>query len=157
MKKLVIITIVAIIGLVAINVLLYNRINDLQKQNNELYNINLELEEQIEKATNQVSITDFWIWGFKPYKELVIYESNVIIKIKNFGINDIENLTLVIMAFGDEQLIERLQLDIIKSGEEKEISTHAYWLYGAHGTSTVTAMLGNKMLDKYSLPFSSVY
>jgi len=79
------------------------------------------------------------------------------VKIRNFGINDVENLTLRIVGFGDERLAESLQVDTLHVGEEKEIQANAYWGYGSDGTSVATVMLGDVVLDESLLPFSEVY
>ena len=136
---------------------LQNLNNDLASQNTELKDRNSELENQIEQATNRVNITDFTISGLKPVEEWVIWESNVTVRIRNLGINDVEGLILEIVGFGDESLAESLQIEIIHVGEEREIQTHAYWGYGSHGTSAATLLLDDLVLDEYSLEFSEVY
>jgi len=136
---------------------LRNQNSDLFNQNSELLNINSELEDHLNKVTNQASITRFSIVGFTPSMGFVIYESNVYVKIRNFGINDIEGLTLVIVCFGDEKLAETVQIDTFRAGEEQEIYTHAYWIYGSDGTSVATPKLDHMILDEYILPYSQAY
>ena len=141
-----------------------NMNSELRNQNNELLNENSELqtriselEDLLNKVTNRVNITEFSISGMKPHEGFVVWESDVHVKIHNLGINDIEGLTLIIVGFGDESLAETLQIDPLHVGEEKEIYTHAYWVYGSYGTSVATLKLGDTTLDEHFVPFSAVY
>jgi len=164
MKKLVgvLVTIIFLLSIVS-GFLVYqlnsiqNLNNELRNQNSDLQNKNSELEYHLNKVTNQASITRFSISGFTPSVGFVIYESNVYVKIRNIGINDLEGLTLVIVSFGDEMLAETLQIDTIRAGEEQKINTHAYWVYGSDGTSVTKLKLDEVILDEYILPYSQPY
>lgn len=136
---------------------LQNLNNDLVSQNTEFTDRNSDLENQIEQVTNRVNITDFAILGLRPVKEWVVWESNVTVKIENLGINNVQGLILKIIGFGDESLAESLQIEIIHVGEEKEIHTSVCWRYGSSGTSVVTLLLNDLVLDEYNLEFSEVY
>jgi hypothetical protein len=104
-----------------------------------------------------VKIISFSVWGFKPVEEFVVWRSNVIVRIQNLGINELEGLTLRIVGFGDVSLAESLDIDELQVGEIKEISTYSYWAYGSDGTSVATLLLGDLVLDEYLLEFSEVY
>ena len=164
MDRLVHVLVIAVIVAGVIAGFLFYQLNTLQSlnaelrsRNAELENRNSELENQLAQVTNKVNITEFSISGLRPYEEFVIWESTVHVEIRNFGINDVENLTLRIAGFGDERLAESLQVDTLHVGEEKEIQTHAYWGYGSDGTSVATLVLDGVVLDEYLLPFSEVY
>ncbi len=138
-------------------VVFQNLNNELIDENTELKDRNSNLEHQIEHVTNRVNITAFTISGFRPVEEWVVWESDVTVKIENFGINDVEGLTLRIVGFGDERLARSLQLDALHVGEEREIDTFVQWGYGSYGTSVATLLLNDLVLDAYSLEFSEVY
>jgi hypothetical protein len=131
--------------------------NELIDENIELQNRVTQLEDQIEKMTDQASIIRFSISGFKPSVGLVIYESNVYVRIQNLGVNILNGLKLIIIGFGDEKLAETIQVNSINPGEVQEIYAHTYWVYGSEGTSVATLKLGDTILDEYILPFSEVY
>ena len=164
MRRLVHVLVIAVIiasviaGFLFYQLATLQRLNDeLRSQNSEFENKNGELENQIAQFSNKVNITDFSISGLKPDEKFIIWESTVHVKICNFGINDVENLTLRIVGFGDERLAESLQVGTLHVGEEKEIQANAYWGYGSHGTSIATLMLGDVVLDEYLLTFSEMY
>jgi hypothetical protein len=164
MRKLVVALVTAVVLLGFVSGLLLFQLNAFQSLNNELAGENAELkirngdlEDQIEQFTNRVNITAFAISGFRPVEEWIVWESDVTVKIENFGINDVEGLKLEIVGFGDERLAEILQLGALHVGEEREIHTNAQWGYGSYGTSVATLLLNDSVLDVCSLEFSEVY
>jgi hypothetical protein len=164
MSRLVRVLVVAVIVASIITGFLFYQLNTLQRLNDELRNQNAalenkngELENKIAQFTNKVNITYFSISGLRPDEKFIIWESTVHVKLCNFGINDVENLTLKIVGFGDKRLTESLQVGTLHIGEEKEIQANAYWAYGSEGTSVATVLLGDTVLDEYLLPFSDVY
>jgi hypothetical protein len=164
MNKTIGVLVIVVIGLGIVNGFLLYQLNtiqelnnDLERQHAELEDKNTELENRISQVTNKVNIISFSIWGFKPVEEFVVWRSNVIVRIQNLGINELEGLTLKIVGFGDDSLAESLDIDELQVGETKEISTYSYWAYGSAGTSVATIFLGDLVLDEYLLEFSEVY
>ena len=164
MNKLTGVLVIAVIGLGVISGFLLYQLNTIQDMNNELERQNVELadknrelENRINQVSNKVNLTSFSIWGFKPVEEFVVWRSNVLVRIQNLGINELDGLTLRIVGFGDVNLAESLDIDKLQVGEIKEISTVSYWTYGSDGTSVATLLLGDLILDEYFLEFFDVY
>jgi len=128
-----------------------NQIDELEQQNLELQNQTLELESLIDRFTNRVNITKFSSGGFNPMVGLLI-SSSANVTIQNFGINDVENLTLLISSGVAEGLNPRINFDLIRAGETKIVSTHYYWYLGSTDGPTVTLKLGETILDEYTPP-----
>ena len=129
-----------------------NQITDLQNQNSELQNLITELEDQLSKVTNLVKITRFTTSGFSPIGGMLI-ESIANVTVQNFGINDVNGLTLSIKYYDVETLLEPLQLDNLSAGEERIINTHIRWILTDNTGEpfTATLWLGNQVLDEYIL------
>lgn len=156
--------IIATVGMSSVSGLLFYQLNVVQSENDELKitndnleNENTELEDLVENFTNKIKITKFSISGFKPVENFIIFESNVYLKLQNVGINDVTQLTLTLVAFGDEKLAKSLPIDDIHAGQEKEISTKVQWVYGSQGTSSATIKLDDLVLAQEFLLFSEVY
>ena len=127
---------------------LENQINDLQNQNSELQNLISEQEAQLSKFTNRVNITGFSTSGFSPVGALLI-QSKANVTIQNLGVNDVEGLTLIINCSAAENLAQTYSLDVLLSGEKREISGSVYWTLGQSVKVTVTLKLGDIVLDEY--------
>ncbi|GEM_PF-4414440 len=123
-----------------------NRIDELEQQNLELQNQNFELESLIDKFTNRVNITKFSSSGFNPVVGVTIY-SLANVTIQNFGINDVEDLTLIIPP---ADLNGKINIDLIRAGETHSVSTYYYWALGCK--TTVILKLGETILDEYTTP-----
>ena len=117
MKKIIPLLIVPIVVLSIVSGLLFNQLLVVQTENSELrtevsdVNARLEgkqtvglqlesqlneLENQLRNVTNLVRITDFRFEGFAfPPVTATTYCSDYIVTVENFGINDVENLTVV--------------------------------------------------------------
>jgi len=128
-----------------------NQIDELEQQNLELQNQTLELESLIDKFTNRVKITKFSSAGFNPMVGLLI-SSSANVTIQNFGINDVENLTLIVTTKGTEDFSITNRVNLICVGETQIISTHYYWYLGSTDGPKVTLMLGETILDEYTPP-----
>lgn len=143
--------------------LLFYQLNVVQTENNEfkitndnLLKRNSELEDFVKNFSYKILITDFRISGLKSVDGW-IFESNVYVRLQNFGINNVTGLTLTLVGFGDENLATSMQLDTIYIGEEKEVLTKVQWVYGSQGTSSATLKLNDLVLSQKSLSFSDVY
>ena len=123
-----------------------NQIDELEQQNLELQNQNLELESLIDKFTNRVNITKFSSSGMNPIVG-VTFHSLANVTIQNFGINDVEDLTLIISP---EDINGKINIDVIRPGETQIVSTDYYWNLGSN--ITVTLKLGETILDEYTTP-----
>ena len=105
---------------------LETQVADLENRNGELqYQLN-ELTEKLNNATNRVKITNFSVKGWTPWVGLTI-KSDANVTIHNLGINDVENLTLRIVAFGDESAAITIRIDSLQVGQQKIIQTDVYW------------------------------
>ena len=100
---------------------LENQITELQNQNSELQNqINI-LQDQISGFTNLVKITEFKVYGLSPIGGMA-HISTANLTLFNFGINDVEMITLSIISNNVEVLSKSVQIEILHAGEELKIS-----------------------------------
>jgi hypothetical protein len=127
---------------------LQNQVNELKQQNLELQNQTIELESLIDRFTNRVNITDFSSSGFSPMVGLLV-ESLANVTIQNFGINDVENLTLRLAGEDAEQFSKEINIKIIRAGETLTVSAYYYWYIGSTSPAKVTLMLSETILDEY--------
>jgi DNA repair exonuclease SbcCD ATPase subunit len=140
------------------NAELENQITELQTLDSELQNLNSELqnqiseqEKQLRKCTNSVKITDVRIEsGIHPYIGLTLYNAAEV-TIENIGINDVKGLTLKIEHSSASEGQTR-SLDVLRSGEEREIHCALFSVVGVTGWVTVTLKLGVVTIDEYIIP-----
>ncbi|MBN2259713.1 MAG: hypothetical protein JW702_04175 [Clostridiales bacterium] len=163
MNKMIVVLIFCTVIMSGISGLLFYQLNVVQTENNEfkitndnLLKRNSELEDFVKNFSYKILITDFRISGLKSVDGW-IFESNVYVRLQNFGINNVTGLTLTLVGFGDENLATSMQLDTIYIGEEKEVLTKVQWVYGSQGTSSATLKLNDLVLSQKSLSFSDVY
>jgi len=132
---------------------LENQMIQLQNQVSELQNLNGEQEAQLSKVTNIIKITRFTVSGpLNPIGGLLM-ASTANLTIHNFGINDVDGLTLSIKYNDVEALLEPLQLDTLRVGEELKISRGVYWgLSDTMYPFVARLMLGDVILDEYIVP-----
>jgi len=130
---------------------LENQITELQNQNSELQNRITEQETQLSKYTNLVKITEVTIEsGFHPYIGLtLVNRANV--TIENLGVNDVEGLTLTI-EHSSPSVGETYSLDVLRSGEKREINGDLFSVVGTTGWVTITLKLGEVIIDEYIIP-----
>jgi len=131
---------------------LENQITELQNQNSELQNQISEQETQLGKYTNLVKITEFTIKpGFNPFIG-VMCQNSANVTIENLGVNDVEGLTLTIEHSSWEEVAETYNLDVLHSGEKREVRGNVFSACGYTGRVTVTLKLGNVTIDEYIVP-----
>ena len=128
-----------------------SQIAELQNQNSELQNQISEQETQLSKYTNLVKITDVTIEsGFNPYIGLTLHNS-VNVTIENLGVNDVEGLTLTI-EHSSPSVGKPYSLEVLRSGEKREINGDLFSVVGTTGWVTVTLKLGEVIIDEYIIP-----
>ena len=158
MNRLVAFLSVTIVVLGIISGFLFYQINviqsqfgELQSQNGELENRITEQETQLDKYTNLVKITNVIIEsGFNPYIALtLINRANV--TIENFGVNDVEGLTLTIEHSSPSEG-EPYSLEILRSGEKREINCNLFSVVGTTGWVIVSLKLDEVIIDEYVIP-----
>jgi hypothetical protein len=147
---------ITIFGLVTVSLFVVNQNISLQNQNTELNNQISELENQLSKVTNLVKITRFTKTGFSPIVGMLI-ESTANVTVHNFGINDVNGLTLSIKFYDVETLFEPLQIGNLSAGEERKISHSILWIltYDSDEPFVATLWLGDQLLDEYILEHSA--
>ena len=72
------------------------------------------------------------------------------VTVQNFGINDVENLTLLISNESAENFAQRISIDVICAGEIQTVSIYYYWTLGLSGKTTITLKQGQEILDEYN-------
>ena len=83
--------------------------------------------------------------------------STVNVTIKNFGINTVSGLSLLIEDFSDWEVTEdwgdnvTIQIKPINPREIRTISRQLQWGLGSKGYTTATLMLGNEIIDNYTI------
>ncbi len=132
------------------------QITELQNQNSELNNQISELENQLSQVTNLVKITRFTKTGFSPICGMLIV-STANVTVHNFGINDVNGLTLSIKFYDVETLSEPLQIGNLSAGEERTISHSILWILTNDPDEpfVATLWLGDQLLDEYILGHSA--
>jgi hypothetical protein len=120
-----------------------------------------ELENQLSNVTNLVRITDFRFEGFAfPPVTATTYCSDYIVTVENFGINDVENLTVVFDGdyFNGYQYHAKygfnpdgpykwsLDVGTVKVGESKTV--HEVHVIPEDSTFVIQLMLNDTVLDE---------
>jgi hypothetical protein len=82
--------------------------------------------------------------------------STVNVTIENFGVNTVSGLSLLIEDVSDFQTgnwsdNETIQIEPVKPGEIRTISTNIEWSLGSNGNTTATLMLDNKIIDEFTI------
>ena len=151
---------------------LENQITELQEQNSQLINQSetyqnqieqlegeilglereiSELESQLSKYTNFVKITEVVIEpGFNPYIALTML-NKVNVTIENLGVNDVEDLVLTI-EHSSPSVGDPYSLEVLCSGEKREVTGNLFWVVGTTGSVTVTLKLDEVIIDEYIIP-----
>ena len=135
---------------------LESQIDDLENQNLELETEVSNLEAQIENSTDLVMITELLKYGWYNPAGLTMI-STVNVTIKNFGINTVSGLSLLIEDFSDWEVTEdwgdnvTIQIKPINPREIRTISRQLQWGLGSKGYTTATLMLGNEIIDNYTI------
>ena len=158
MNKLVVVLSITIVILGIVSGFLFYQLNAIQSLNNELRNQNAEIQNQISeqetqlsKYTNLVKITEFTIEpGFNPYIGLTLHNS-ANVTIENLGVNDVEGLTLTI-EHSSPSVGKPYSLEVLRSGEKREITGDLFSVVGTTGWVTVTLKLGDIIVDEYIIP-----
>jgi hypothetical protein len=124
------------------NVETQNQIGELQISNSELENQLAELQNQSseqetkgKKYLNLIKMSEFTIEPTESDSN--VYHTSGIVKIENFGINDVEGLTLIIYSPSVKRLVTH-RLDVLYYGETREIPVEVSYKNSA---STVKAIL----------------
>ena len=122
---------------------LQNQIEQLEQNIVEVETQRNELEEQLISASNRVKITDFSIEGttFPPVN--VGWISDFIVTVENFGINDVENLTVFFniqyyKSYPGELINWSINIGTVKVGES--ITVHQ-WIQHDYYTNPIIATL----------------
>lgn len=127
---------------------LENRISELQAEIREQ-------DAQLEELSNLVEITGLLKYGWdNPVGLLMI--STVNVTIANFGRNTVSGLSLLVKDVSDFKTgnwsdTKTLQVGAISPREIRTISTEINWSLGSKGNTTATLMLGNEILDVYTI------
>ena len=125
--------------------------DELQIQNSELENRITEQETQLSKYTNLVKITNVTIEsGFNPLIALTLI-NGANVTIENFGVNDVKGLVLTIKHSSPSEG-EPYNLEILRSGEKREINCNLFSVVGTIGWVTVTLKLDEAIIDEYIIP-----
>ena len=154
MKKLVAILAIIIVLLSVTSGFLFYQISDIQSQISDLQNQNSVLEGQIGELeaqyTNLVRITEFTVTGMGFIGGVAVL-SYANVTIQNFGINDVNGLTLSIIHPSEENMSRSMvQVGLIKAGEARNIITYVTWGLGASRTFVATLMLDDIILHEHT-------
>ena len=158
MNKLVAVLSVTIVVLCIVSGFLFcqfnviqNQFDELQIQNSELEHQTTELETQLGKYTNLVKITNIAIEpSFNPLIALtLVNRANV--SIETFGVNDVEGLILTIEHSSPSEG-EPYRLEVLRSGEKREINCNLFSVIGTTGWVTFTLKLDEVIIDEYVIP-----
>ena len=147
-------TIIIILLCVTCVVLSYQTL-DFQNRISELQDEILEQEAQLEKLSDLVEITGLLKYGWdNPVGLLMI--STVKVTIANFGRNTVSGLSLLIEDISDFETgnwsdNETIQIESINPREIRTITTKIEWSLGSNGNTTATLMLGNEIIDVYTI------
>ena len=147
-------TIIIILLCVTCVVLSYQTL-DFQNRISELQDRILELETQIENLSDLVKITGLLKYGWDNPGGLLMI-STVNVTIANFGINTVSGLSLLIEDISDFETgwgsdNETIQIESINPREIRTITTKIEWSLGSNGNTTATLMLGNEVIDVYTI------
>jgi hypothetical protein len=155
MKKLFSVFIIIIILLCVTCVILSYQILDSQNRISELQAEIREQDAQLEELSNLVEITGLLKYGWNnPGGMLMI--STVNVTIANFGRNTVSGLSLLVKDVSDFKTgnwsdTKTLHVGAINPREIRTISTEINWSLGSKGNTTATLMLGNEILDVYTI------
>jgi len=125
-----------------------NRISELQAEIREQ-------DAQLEELSNLVEITGLLKYGWdNPVGLLMI--STVNVTIANFGRNTVSGLSLLVKDVSDFKTgnwsdTKTLHVGAISPREIRTISTEINWSLGSKGNTTATLMLGNEIIDVYTI------
>ena len=134
---------------------LENQTLDFQNRISELQDRILEQEAQIENLSDLVKITGLLKYGWDNPGGLLMI-STVNVTIANFGINTVSGLSLLIEDISDFETgwgsdNETIQIESINPREIRTITTKIEWSLGSNGNTTATLMLGNEVIDVYTI------
>jgi hypothetical protein len=109
------------------------------------------LDEQRIIVTNRLKITDFRTNGTTFPLVGVGWQTNFVVTVENFGINDVENLTVVLnvqyyTSYPDEIHNHSIAVGAVKIGESKTVNQ---WVHHGYSESffVATLMMNDTILD----------
>jgi predicted nuclease with TOPRIM domain len=130
---------------------LENQISEFQTLNSEFQNQINEQEKQLSKYTDLLKIANVTlVGGFNPYIGLTLHNTAKV-TIENIGLNDVEGLTLTIEHSSPSEGVT-YSLDVLHSGEKREITGSVFSVVGVSGWVTITLKLGDVIMDEYIRP-----